>query len=68
MKEKIVLADVLYTKTDESYYVLEGTGKYADDYKAGSMWEVFQLLSEDGWEKRGKVQRSDGSLEILGLF
>lgn len=66
MNEKIILADVLYTKSDESYYVLEGTSKYADAYKANSMWEAFKLLREDGWEKCGKVQRSDGS--IVDMF
>ena len=61
MKTKIVLADVYYTYTDETYYVLNGTSRYADNYKADTLREVFQALRADGWSKSGKVQRSDYS-------
>jgi len=61
MKTKIVLADVYYTYTDETYYVLNGTSRYADSYKADTLREAFQALRADGWSKSGKVQRSDYS-------
>ena len=62
MKEKIILAVVLYTITDETYYILNGPSRYADNYKANTLWEAFHLLKADGWEKCGKIRRSDNSL------
>lgn len=62
MKNKIIIADVLYTATDETYYVLNGISKYADQYQAGSLWEAYKLLRADGWTKCGKVHRSGNAL------
>ena len=59
MKTKIIMADVHYTSTDETYYVLNGTSRFRDDYKLYSLREAFSVLKADGWSKCGKVQRSD---------
>lgn len=59
MKTKIIIADVLYTKTDETYYVLNGISRFANDYKTDTMRGTFLALQSDGWSKSGKVQRWD---------
>lgn len=59
MENKIIIGDVMYTVTDETYYVLDRISKYADRYQAKSLWEAFNMLRTDGWVKCGKVQRSD---------
>lgn len=59
MKTKIIIADIYYTVTDETYYVLNGLSRFANDYKVNSLREAFIALRADGWTKCGKVQRSD---------
>ncbi len=62
MKKRVVIADVLYCVTDETYYVLQRASVHNKKYNADSVWEAFKLLKEDGWAKCGKVQRSDYSV------
>lgn len=61
MKVKIILADVHYSPTDETYYVLNGISRFADNYKTDTLYETFLVLKADGWSKCGKVQRWDYS-------
>lgn len=59
MKTKIIIADVHSSVTDETYYVLNGLSRFANDYKVNSLREAFIALRNDGWSNCGKVQRSD---------
>lgn len=59
---RIVIADVLYTMTDETYYVLDRVSSYNDIYRAESLEQAFMLLKADGWTRCGKVRRSDSVL------
>jgi len=58
---KIIIADVLYTETDETFYVLNRSHDNASKYTAGTLEDTFYNLIADGWQKRGKVNRHDGS-------
>lgn len=62
---KIIIADVLYTNTDESFYVLDRVHENAETYHADTVEAVIQNLREDGWDTCGKVNKSDGSLADL---
>ncbi len=33
----VIFADILYTKTDETFYVLLGESKYINNYSAGTL-------------------------------
>jgi len=59
---KIIIADVLYTVTDETFYVLNRYNDNASDYVAETLEDTFQNLNADGWHKCGKVNRADYSL------
>jgi hypothetical protein len=59
---KIIIADVLYTITDEMYYVLNREHENATKYQAETLDAVFEKLSADGWTRCGKVSKSDYSL------
>ncbi|MEA4919810.1 MAG: hypothetical protein VB078_02635 [Clostridiaceae bacterium] len=56
---KIVIADVLYTKTDETFYVLNRTHENASKYYAETLEGTISNLKADGWSTCGKVQKSD---------
>lgn len=59
---KIVIADVLYTVTDETFYVLNRLHKNAPKYYSETLEDVFRKLETDGWHRCGKVNKSDSSL------
>lgn len=59
---KIVIADVLYTNTDETFYVLNRPHDNAAKYCAETLDETFENLKADGWNRCGKVNKNDGSL------
>jgi hypothetical protein len=59
--KRVALADVLYTNTDETFYVFDGLSKYFEHYKANSMVAVIELLRKDNWGFCGEVQRHDYS-------
>ena len=57
MSRRIVIADVLYTQTDETFYVLKGKSKFAERYAAETIEECRRLLEQDGWSGSGSVSR-----------
>ena len=58
---KIIIMDVLYTTTDETFYVLNREHDNASKYAAETLEDTFRNLEADGWHKCGKVQRADYS-------
>ena len=59
---KIIIRDVLYTNTDETFYVLEREHKMPADYKAETLEEAVTYLKSDGWIRCGKVNKQDYSI------
>lgn len=59
---KIIVADVLYTSTDETFYVLNTIHSNAEKYVAKTLDETFTKLKADGWSRCGKVNRSNDLL------
>lgn len=57
-----MIADVLYTKTDETFYVLNKVHNNASRYYAETLDDVFNKLKQDKWEQCGKVNKSDNLL------
>lgn len=58
----IMIFDVLYTTTDETFYVLNKIHDNASKYYAETLEDVFNKLKQDKWEQCGKVNKSDGLL------
>ena len=58
---KIIIADISYTTTDETFYVLNKSHDNAKKYAADTLENTFVNLQANGWNKCGKVNRSDGS-------
>lgn len=56
----VIFADILYTRTDETFYVLLSESKYINNYSAGTLKDAVLLLEFDGWRSCGKVSRHDG--------
>ncbi|MCI8345397.1 MAG: hypothetical protein HFJ42_05495 [Clostridia bacterium] len=61
----IIIADVLYSTTDETFYVLNEVHDNASKYYAETLEDVFNKLKQDKWEQCGKVNRSNGLLANL---
>lgn len=59
---KIIISDILYTESDETFYVLEKIHSNAFKYYAKTLEDVFNKLKQDKWNQYGKVNKSDGSL------
>ena len=59
---KIMIFDVLYTTTDETFYVLNTPHHNASKYYAETLEDVFNKLMQDDWNQCGKVNKSDYSL------
>ena len=59
---KIIIADVLYTMTDETYYIPNREYENAAKYQAETLDAVYEKLIADGWTRCGKVNKSDYSL------
>lgn len=57
MSRRIVIADVLYTETDETFYVLKGKSKFAERYVAETTEKCRRLLEQDGWSGGDSVCR-----------
>lgn len=62
---KIKIADVLYTATDESYYVLNREHENTEKYQGETIDAVYKKIVADGWNRCGKVNKSDNSLVDL---
>ncbi len=58
--EKIVIANVLYTTTDETHYVLKTQLDGAENYIKDTLDETIASLEVAGWRRCGKVNRWDG--------
>ena len=58
--EKIVIANVLYTATDETFYVLKSQFDDAEKYRKDTLEETIASLEASGWNRCGKVNRWDG--------
>jgi len=54
----IVIAKVLYTISDETFYVLNEPHDNASKYIAETLEDAFYNLKADGWYKCGKVNRA----------
>jgi hypothetical protein len=61
LKSKVIIADVTYTVTDETYYVSSRASKYATRYSSESIEETEKLLKKDKWSYSGKVGKWDYS-------
>lgn len=48
---KPIIHDVLFTESDETYYVLNHVSDYQDLYSAKNMDDLEKILLNDGWEK-----------------
>ena len=58
--EKVVIANVYYTFTDETYYVLKSSFDDAANYTKDTLEETIASLEAAGWRRCGKVNRWDG--------
>lgn len=59
---KIVIADVLYIQTDNTFYVLNQRHGNSSGTLPRTLEEAFGRLKEAGWSLGGKVHRSDNVL------
>ena len=57
---KIVIANVHYTVTDETFYVLQSQLDGAEKYRRDTLEETISSLEAAGWSRCGKVNRWDG--------
>jgi len=56
---KIVIADIIYTNSDETYYV--GISRtYQEQYACRTLEETQKKLIEIGFHESHKIERSDG--------
>ena len=58
--EKIVVANVLYTTTDETFYISKSQLDGAENYIKDTLDETIASLETAGWNRCGKVSRWDG--------
>jgi len=58
---KIVIRNVSYTNTDETFYVLNSECEISGKYQTDTLEEALMKLQNDGWNKCGKVNRHDYS-------
>ncbi len=65
-KTNVIITDVIYTVTDETYYVLNRIHNNAKRYLADTIEEVFENLENDGWNKCGKIKNNDD--KIVDMF
>ena len=54
-----MIFDVLYSSTDETFYVLDKIHGNASKYYAETLEDVFNKLKQDKWNQCGKVNKSD---------
>lgn len=75
--QKIVIANVLYTASDETFYVLNSQPEHAEKYVGDTLQETIANLEADNWHTCGKVIRpdevpvdmmSDGQLHYIALW
>lgn len=59
---KIVIADVLYTHTDNTFYVLNQRHGDSKGALPESLEDAFDVLKTAGWSLGGKVHRGDNVL------
>ena len=62
---KIMINDVLYTVSNETFYVLNRTNENAPKYYAETLGDVVDKIKQDEWKKCGKLNRSNGLLADL---
>jgi len=55
----VVIADVLYTASDETFYVTSRLD-HQTHYEGGWLEDVSDRLKADGWSRCGYVTRADG--------
>lgn len=60
--QKVAIANVLYTSTDETFYVQNSIFESAEKYQANTLQQVISKLEADGWRLCGKVHRADETL------
>lgn len=63
--KKIIIADVLYTNTDETFYVLNREYQKASLYSAETVDAVIQNLEKDNWHTCGKIKNKHNQLADL---
>jgi hypothetical protein len=61
---KVFIADVLYTRSDETFYVLDRYS-YQSLYQGDRLEDVIAHLKTDGWARCGSVNRVDGVVVAL---
>lgn len=61
---RFVVADVLFTASDETFYVLNSRDRQAL-YLADSVDELTDKLERDGWSRSGQIGRWDGAAVAL---
>jgi hypothetical protein len=52
-----VIADVVYTASDETYYVGNSRSQWNDTYRASTLTDLDELLVHDGWSSIGRLAR-----------
>lgn len=55
----VKIADVYYTQSDETYYVLKKDYERAYEYIADNLEQTKKLLIDDNWKQIGKIDRWD---------
>jgi hypothetical protein len=57
--EKVHIKEVIYTRSDETYYVSSSDSKDAFKYMTHSLQTKLKLMEDDGWSGCGGVQLPD---------
>ena len=60
--QKVTIANVLYTNTDETFHVRNSLFEGAGNYQANTLQEAISKLAADGWCSCGKVNRADETI------
>ena len=61
----ILIYDVIYTNTDETFYVLNKEHENSTKYISENLENTYLKLKNDGWSKCGKVNKTDNVLVDL---
>ncbi|WP_423801821.1 hypothetical protein [Neobacillus sp. SAB-20_R2A] len=59
---KLMITEIIYSTADETYYVTQRRSKYFSIYNSESVEETRKLLTRDGWNYAGKLEKWDFSL------
>jgi|GEM_PF-7064084 len=66
--EKIIIADVLYTNTDETFYVRNCPYEQAEIYIADTLADTLDRLKADGWQPCGQIKTNDPAPTLAQLL